>query len=206
MENVADVGKKRDTRERILRRAIEMVEQGGEAAIRVNDIAAECDVSITSLYHYFGNRDRLIEAVQAARYADFSTRDLDSFAALVSKCRSANGFKKLVTDTLGVIFSDPQRAELRHKRLEILGSAAHRPNLARALGNSQMEYNKRLGQILVPAQLEGWIRSDIDVEVLASFFMGIMNARVVIEVGDQDIDDNAWNSMALSFITSNILV
>lgn len=192
-------------RERILQRAIEVVEHGGEVAVRVNDIARECDVSITSLYHYFGSRDGLIERVQAARYADFSTRDLEGFATMAAKCRSANGFKSLVEKNLKEFFSDSERAIIRHKRLEILGSAAHRPNLAKVLGESQMDYNKQLAKTLVAAQSKGWIRSDIDMQVLASFFMGIMNARVVLEVGDQDIDGEAWNTMALSFITSNLL-
>lgn len=192
-------------RDRILQRAIEVVEHGGEGAIRVNDIARECDASITSLYHYFGSRDGLIEKVQAARYADFSTRDLDHFAKMVAKCRSANGFKILVVNTLKIFFSDFERAHIRHKRLEILGSAAHRPSLAKELGKSQMAYNKRLGDILDVAQSKGWIRPDIDVQAFAGFFMGIMNARVVIEVGDQDINGDAWNKLALSSITSSIL-
>ena len=182
-----------------------MLEQGGEAAVRVNDIATDCEVSITSLYHFFGSRDGLIEAVQAARYADYSTRDVDDFAAAAAHCRSSEDFKTLVINTLNILFADPQRAQLRHLRVEILGSAAHRPALALQLGKSQMGYNKRMGQVLHSAQAQGWLRPDIDVEVVASFFLGIMNARVVIEVGDQDIDEDAWNAMAISFVTSQIL-
>jgi AcrR family transcriptional regulator len=190
-----------DAKALILARAVQVVEEGGEPAVRVNDIARDCAVSITSLYHFFGSREGLIEAVQAVRYEQFSSADIDSFALAMERCASAKDFRALVVGSLELFFSDPERARLRHQRLEILGSAAYRPNLAVELGKRQDAYNRRLSDVLGAAQRKGWIRPEVDLVAFSAFFLGVMNARVVIEVGDQSVDLRAWNAMAIDLLT-----
>ena len=51
-----------DTRSRILDAAIEMMDSGGEASIRVAAIAAKLDIAEPSIYHHFTNRAALAEA------------------------------------------------------------------------------------------------------------------------------------------------
>ena len=52
----------------ILALAIKAIDTGGEASIRVKQIADEAGTSVTSIYHFFGSREGLIEAAQIARF------------------------------------------------------------------------------------------------------------------------------------------
>jgi AcrR family transcriptional regulator len=57
-----------DTRSRILNAAIEMMESGGEASIRVAAIAAKLNIAEPSIYHHFTNRAALVEAAYVEWY------------------------------------------------------------------------------------------------------------------------------------------
>ena len=49
-----------DTRSRVLDAAIEMMDSGVEASIRVATIAAKLDIAEPSIYHHFTNRAALV--------------------------------------------------------------------------------------------------------------------------------------------------
>ncbi|MBU3700811.1 MAG: helix-turn-helix transcriptional regulator [Acidimicrobiia bacterium] len=56
-----------DNRTKILDMAVDMIDAGGEAAIRVNHIVAAIGVTPPVLYHHFGSRDGLVIAAQVER-------------------------------------------------------------------------------------------------------------------------------------------
>ena len=53
-----------DTESRIVREAQRMLEESGESAFRVAELARRCDVAISLLYHYFRDRDGLLAAAR----------------------------------------------------------------------------------------------------------------------------------------------
>ena len=57
-----------NTRARLLNAAVFVIDQGGVKALKVRDVSARAGVKEPSVYHYFGNRDGLVEAAQAKRY------------------------------------------------------------------------------------------------------------------------------------------
>jgi AcrR family transcriptional regulator len=58
--------KGRETRERILRAATELVSERGVAEASLDDVRARAHVSKSQLYHYFADRDDLMRAVARA--------------------------------------------------------------------------------------------------------------------------------------------
>ena len=64
-------------RQRILELAVSAIDEGGEAAVRVNDLAAEAGVTIPTLYRHFGSRDGLVEAAQTYRFRKTQFVDCD---------------------------------------------------------------------------------------------------------------------------------
>lgn len=56
------------SKEMILALAITQIDRGGEASIRVKQIAEDAGTSVTSIYHFYGSREGLIEAAQIARF------------------------------------------------------------------------------------------------------------------------------------------
>jgi AcrR family transcriptional regulator len=53
---------------KILERAIEVIAEGGETAIRTNTIAYDCGTTPPVLYRAYGSREGLVVAAQAERY------------------------------------------------------------------------------------------------------------------------------------------
>ncbi|NCY17666.1 MAG: TetR/AcrR family transcriptional regulator, partial [Actinobacteria bacterium] len=47
------------TAQKILDEAVRMIDERGEAGVRIQDIQDACDVTAPSIYHFFGNRDGL---------------------------------------------------------------------------------------------------------------------------------------------------
>jgi TetR/AcrR family transcriptional regulator, transcriptional repressor for nem operon len=78
----------RATRERIVRAAAQLVADQGAAATSIDDVIAVTSASKSQLYHYFGDKHGLIEAVvdyQSATVLGFQARTLaavDSWEAL----------------------------------------------------------------------------------------------------------------------------
>jgi AcrR family transcriptional regulator len=197
-----DVAELSETSVLILVAAASAIDIGGESAVKVNVLAREVGVAVTSLYHHFGSREGLIEAAQAFRYQDLSTRDFDAMEEAFTRCATLEDFRSTVERALRFFFSDPARARVRHARVQIYGSAFARPGLAARLAEQQEIYNKRFHDLLVPLQIKRWVKPDVDTDAFGAFFLGVMNARVLIEAGSPVVNSKAWDEFAIAALTS----
>jgi AcrR family transcriptional regulator len=193
----------RDThsREEILERTIQIIEHHGEAAVRVKDLCDEVGVAVTSLYHFFDNREGLIEAAQVERYERELRRAADDIADHISACRTQREFRSLVRRLLDMLCAH-ERAGARLNRINVIGSVQGRPDLERRIGAAQTAFHHDLAAALELPQQRGWIRRDLDLAALTAWFFGQITSRILIEIGDSDIDGRAWNRMATEAITA----
>ena len=74
--------KGRETRERIILAAAELVAEYGVAGTSLEDVRARAHVSKSQLYHYFADRDDLMRAVARAASADVVGAQADLFEHL----------------------------------------------------------------------------------------------------------------------------
>ncbi len=182
------------TAQMILDRAVEIIEARGEAGIRVQELARSVGVGVTSIYRLFGNRDGLIIAAQAERYISVLMRDLDRFAAGAAACRSQDDVVELLNRTLDDLTSDSY-AHQRMSRMNVVGSAQSRPELANALRVAQRDFNAALAEVLRRLQEQGWIRGDVDLGAMAPWMAGILLSRALIEFGDTPSIGPEWNEI-----------
>ena len=193
-----------NSRERMLRLAIASLEQGGEVAIRVNDIARNAGVSVTSLYHHFQSREGLIEAAEARRYRELSTLDFERIGQAIANSTSRAEFRHNISAVIRNALNDPERAKVRMTRLEILGSAKSRPSLAKRLVEVHNYQSLETARVLEPLKELGWIRADLDTRAFGLFYLGTMTGRTFVEFGPASVDGEAWNELALSAILAII--
>ena len=99
-------------RQRILELAISAIDEGGEAAVRVNDLATEAGVTVPTLYRHFGSRDGLVEAAQTYRFRKTQFVDGSVLAASLAKCKNQDELRKALRKELLMHF-DTDRWELR---------------------------------------------------------------------------------------------
>ncbi len=190
-------------RQRILELAISAIDEGGEAAVRVNDLAAEAGVTVPTLYRHFGSRDGLVEAAQTYRFRKTQFVDSSVFAASLAKCKNQDELRKALRKELLTHF-DTDRWELRQVRLNALGAGYARPELAASLALAQKQGAMGIAEMLLPFQKKGWIRKDIDLPATVYWFMGQILGRVLIEMGDDPVSQKKWNDVSLEGIMAVI--
>ena len=170
---------------RILERAIEVIESGGEVAIRTNTIAEECGVTAPILYRAFTNREGLIVAAQAERYRRASAVSMEFLFDRIKRATSREELMANVAETLDFIVS-PGRSRHRRLRAEVIGSAVSRPALAAEVQRIDREYSGAIAAAYAPAVERGWLRPGTDLSAVALWIQGMVNGRTQIEFGPQD--------------------
>lgn len=190
---VADV--KDDSRSKILRLAVEAIDAGGEAQIRVNHIVAEVGVTPPVLYYHFGSRDGLVIAAQIERYTRQTQSDIDEIGKAVARCES----KEQLRQTLVITWkrSLAERAESRWRRTSVIGSAYARPELEAAVASAQDEIVKGLVNILEPCRQRGWLRDGIDLVSTVAWHHSLLIGRVHIEQGVEQVDPHEWDRLTI---------
>ena len=184
-----------DTRDRILGLAVEAIDAGGEAAVRVNHICAEAGVTPPVLYYHFGSRDGLVIAAQVARYSRRSFEDIAKIGAAVSTCTSSDELRTVLVTTWTLSLA--QRTHNRWVRTSALGSAYARPELETAIAAAQDEIIAELCKVLDPCREKGWFRPDIDLVSTVAWHHSVLIGRVHIERGQMLVNPAEWDRLTL---------
>jgi AcrR family transcriptional regulator len=165
--------------------AIKALEEGGEAAVRVDAIVKEVGVSITSLYHHFGDRDGLVAVAQEQRYigviASNTALVSETLRKISTKSQMEQVFIEFVTFLQGPI-NQPQR----RNRSAVLGSALSRPDLLNRISRIQREQVDFLAVDFARLQEIGVIRSDISAQSIAFWITGTIYGKILSELDPQE--------------------
>jgi AcrR family transcriptional regulator len=183
--------------------AIATIDDGGEVAIRVNDIAAKAGVTVPTLYRHFGSRDGLVEAAQTQRFYETQFVDYSVFAASLAKCKNQNDLRITIRQVLLSHF-ETDRWDIRQVRLNALGAGYARPELLMSLALAQKQVAMGITELLRPFQERRWIRTEIDLAATVYWFMGQILGRVLVEMGDDPVSQKKWNDISLEGIMAVI--
>ena len=185
-----------DTRSAILEEAIRVIDEQGEASVHVRDIVAAVGVASTSLYHFFGSREELLDFANAERYRrSYFNVTFDATVELVAKCRAKDELKSAIIQILR--FSNgPIPVANRRVRAMVLGSAQTRPLLAKKIAEINAEYGTRMGEVFRVGQERGWVRPELDRQATALWVMAQMSGRILVETGAAPIDVEAYDRAA----------
>ncbi len=178
---------------------IAVIDARGETAVRVQEIVATVGTQIPVLYRHFGNREGLVQAAQADRLQDALAVDLAVVSERFAGATNAEEFRTVLDEVLELA-SDPARAEVRSRRLNMLGSTYARPALAAVVNQIQIRAIDAIAEVFARPQREGWIRAELDLHAFAAWFAGQMIGRTLIELGDPGVDGRAWNAVSASAV------
>lgn len=187
------------TAERLVEAAVEVIERRGDAGIRVRDVAEVAGVTYSAVQFHFGGRDGLIDAA----YLELYRRDLlgpiadaaRAFAAASTASEFTDAVRSVVTALLV-----PERIDNRRRRAQAIGAAVTRPSLASALTDLHNDYFARLAELLEGPRSRGWMRTDLDVRAVGAVYIGIVNARSLVEFPGSTVDPEAWTEAAMAAV------
>jgi len=192
----------RETADLILTEARAMIEEGGDNAFRVTDLAARCDVAIGLLYHYYKDRDGLIAAVRESQFLARIESDVEMLSNIVSHQGNATEILKILVDDM----SDPRnkiRNEFRLDRMDALVAARHNPDLMQRLTNAEARLSAEIVAAVQQAKLDGLVDPAVDDKALAFMLEVIPLGTALSNVyGDYLPEPEAWRTLVTRMLLS----
>ena len=179
-----------------------MIEEGGDNAFRVTDLAARCDVAIGLLYHYYKDRDGLIAAVRESQFLARIESDVEMLSDIVSHQGNADEILKILVDDM----SDPRnkiRNEFRLDRMDALVAARHNPDLMQRLTNAEARLSAEIVAAVQQAKIDGLVDPVVDDKALAFMLEVIPLGTALSNVyGDYLPEPEAWRTLVTRMLLS----
>ncbi len=188
-----------DTRAKLLNATIDAIASGGEGSVRVSSVASEVGVREPSVYHFFKNREALVEAAQIERYRRSYAEMMVPFEAAALMADSWDDFERSVRKIFAAIYT-PARAEVRSIRMNVMGAAQTSPAIAAAVNEINLENTESLARVMTFGQEKGWVTKDLDAMALAYWGIGQINGRVMAEMNPAEVDLEAWNKVSIEAV------
>ena len=191
------------TKSRILNAAIAMMDEGGEAAVRLGAIAENLGIKEPSIYHHFTNRTELINAAYVEWYWQCLKTDIPVEAMMVL-VESKEDYVRAVRKTMEWSYR-PERHHSRAIRLSVLGAAQRNPELAVSINDINKKFLASIADAANVAQQKGWLRADLDPMAIAYWLHGQIIGRTVAEMDPGHVDLAQWDKVSFEAVLGLIL-
>ena len=188
-----------DTRSKLLNATIEAISSGGESSVRVSTVATAVGVREPSVYHFFKNREALVEAAQIERYRRSYSEMMVPFEAAALMSDSWDDFERAVRKIFAAVYS-PERAQLRSIRMNVMGAAQSSPAIAAAVIQINHETAESLARVMTFGQEKGWVTTVFDAMALSYWGIGQINGRVMAEMNPSQVDLDAWTQVSIEAV------
>jgi AcrR family transcriptional regulator len=179
-----------------------MIEESGDNAFRVTDLATRCNVAIGLLYHYFKDRDGLIAAVRESQFLAHIESDVANLSSIVSKEGDLDAVLKILVED----FCNPRSAlrnEFRLDRMDALVAARHNPDLLQRLTEAESRLSSEIVATVQQAKLDGLVDPAVDDKALAFMLEVIPLGTALSNVyGDYMPDPEAWRALLTRMLVS----
>lgn len=192
----------RDTAAAIVREAKSIIDERGEAALRVTELAERCGVAPSVLYHHFRDRDDIVAAV---RVAEFTARVEADSAQIGEMALSPDNLAQILS-VLVDDMADPlneERRQYRHERMQALVAARLNPDLQERLTEAQAQLSHVIIGAVQQAQSAGLLDESLDAKAMAFLFEVIpLGTALATVYGDNLPSAEAWHDVLMRVITA----
>ena len=180
---------------RLIDSTLFMIDRDGVDGARLKDIVEHADMTTGSLYWFFKNRRALINAALAERYV----RKMRTLTNLVTEAFSHGADVNdplLIMSEITVQPNLPDRVDARAERVQVLAAALEDPVLAKHVADIQRQLLKQISDIVKEAQIQKFIRSDVDPYAVAVMLQSTAIGLASIDLAKDLMPDlTAWNDL-----------
>jgi len=185
----------------ILAAAREIIDERGENAMRVADVADRAGLAIGLLYHYFKDRVDLVAAVREAQFLARIEADIVIITKLVKPESMGDVLRTIVDD-----FSEPrsvERKEFRLDRAEALVSARYNPELTARLTKAQGRLASEIQKAVERAKADGLLATNVDTKALAFFLEVVPLGTVLANVYGENLPESKeWRRLLFRMLSA----
>lgn len=185
---------------RLLNVVSRMIEESGEAALRIKEISKRANVSIGWIYRRFDGREGLVQAARESSISQsflFTKGHDEEMRAIVD---SPTSFDEFVAG-MEILFrsiDSPVRSHDRLHQIEQLGSAVSRPDL---LVMAEVAQTKALAtgeEFVKTAIAKGWLREDLHPRAAALFLQSVVFGQVLGDLDQVGVEQEAWHDLVMT--------
>jgi AcrR family transcriptional regulator len=180
---------------KLLEATMTAIAENGEGAVRVQKIAESVGVREPSVYHFFKNREALVEAAHIEMYRRSHVAMVEPFQAGAALADNAEDFQRIVKKILSLVYT-AEREHIRSTRMSVLGAAQTSPTIAEAIKQVNFDVFSRIADVLATAQEKNWIRKEVDPLAAAYWINGQILGRVMAEMDKDRVDLDKWNQVS----------
>jgi TetR/AcrR family fatty acid metabolism transcriptional regulator len=191
------VAQSSDRRKTILRAAIEVFARKGYHGCRIADVAREAGVAYGLVYHYFKNKDELLESVFASGWTGFVDRLTAIIDGELSLDEKVRGVVDLSFDAYRI---DPRAVKVL--LLEIGRSPSGKVNR----GVVYVDLVQRVAAMFAAGQQRGELREDAEPLLCATMLFGAIEMGLtafvlkLLDRKDEEVLERAKGQVAETFL------
>jgi TetR/AcrR family acrAB operon transcriptional repressor len=175
-----------DSKALLIDAALEVIENEGVNALRLDALAASVGVTKGSLYWHFKDRDDLIRAALQEQMRRLTEGSMSGVSEALSSSTNLGEYLLRVQSVIADPYDEAEVAQ-RWRRLEMLVAARHDPELSTAMREIQVHGMAAYSQVMRDAQENGILRSDLDPAAVAVAISALaMGANVLISTMGED--------------------
>ena len=177
------MGSSGNTRSRIVLCAATLIEQHGESAVRIKDLAELVGITQPSLYHHFTNREAVLEAAHLHLFTTKQTEYAQGILRDTLQCTTQQQFRDVLSNFFAFAHSTESQT-IRETRITVMAGALRRPSLMREVKASIGSLATTVGDALRVAQNNGWINANLNIDAFVYWLLGELTVLVFIEATD----------------------
>lgn len=155
------------TRERLIEVTIQLLDERGNHALRLADVAREAGVAVSTIYAHFRDRTDLVAAARLVQFRAHAEVALEMVDQALVSVDSSDG---LATAAFWPSLRSPDDEASRSRRwdrIEAIADARHIPELSEQLEVLQSTLTARATELTRRGQELGWVDPSVDPAAVA---------------------------------------
>lgn len=181
----------------LINEADKAMKNGGEGAVRIQEISETTKVSIGSIYHHFGDRDGLVRATYMRNLRQAVTQEVARVRKFMERMNSAKELSEHYSEMLAYLTEYFQKYSVV-SRANIIGSATARPLLRDALIEVQTELIDSLTEVMQLLKDRQMLKPHLDARAAAVVLLGMLHGRIIAELDATPVEIELWNKTMLT--------
>lgn len=186
-----------ETAKKILNVAIKELDDVGPSRFNLDRVIERAEISRSSLYHHYGNREGLIIAVELHRLETTLTASDQEARKVMEQLSSPKDAWDIIE--LGIRSSATQQQRvIRAQRFASFAASEHAPALKESLQHMQTRAAEEFSTTLRLARDLGFINPVEPIEGIAHFIQSFLLGRMLVDVLDDATADEQWHQATMT--------
>ncbi|MBU3703429.1 MAG: TetR/AcrR family transcriptional regulator [Ilumatobacteraceae bacterium] len=191
---------RKDSRQELIDVAIEIIQNKGIDALRIEDVCERVGVSKGSLYWHFSDREGLIREALLEQLYRLGDEQLGVLSAAVDTAATRDEYLMRLAGAFVDPF-DKGQVEARWQRLEMIATTRRDPKLAAIMEEIQQRHHRYLTDLMEKAAAKGFLRNDVDPAAIAALVTAIgLGSNILGLLGEDGPTPDAWQSSLLVLV------